>query len=59
MKARLAGVASHTGMSKVFVLRGSDVYRVLDVRCTTTLAAECAPQQSSRLPALRACADRL
>ncbi len=59
MKARLAGVASHTGMSKVFVLRGSDVYRVLDIRCTTAFAAECGPQQSSRLPALRACADRL
>lgn len=59
MKARLAGVASHTGMSKVFVLRGSDVYSVLDIRCTTALAAERGPQQSSRLPALRACADRL
>jgi len=32
MKARLAGVASHSGMSKVFVLRGADVYRVLDIQ---------------------------
>ena len=31
MKAKLAGIASHTGMSGVFMLRGSDVYRVLDV----------------------------
>ena len=28
MKARLAAIASHSGMSKVFKLRGSDVYRV-------------------------------
>ncbi len=32
MKAQLAGIASHTGMSKVFALSGSDVYRVLGIR---------------------------
>ncbi len=31
MRARLAGIASHTGMAGVFRLRGSDVYRVLQV----------------------------
>lgn len=31
MKAKLAGIASHTGMSGVFKLRGADVYRVLDI----------------------------
>src|SRR5512145_2381227 len=31
MKAKLAGIASHTGMSGVFKLRGADVYRVDDV----------------------------
>jgi adenylate cyclase len=29
MKARLAGIASHVGMSEVFRLQGADVYRVL------------------------------
>lgn len=32
MKARLDAVASQTGMSHVFALRGVDVYRVLDCR---------------------------
>jgi adenylate cyclase len=32
MKAKLAGIASHTGMSGVFRLQGSDVYRVLSVQ---------------------------
>jgi hypothetical protein len=32
MKAKLAGIASHTGMSGVFKLRGADVYRVLAVQ---------------------------
>jgi adenylate cyclase len=31
MKARLAAIASHTGMTKVFRLLGSDLYRVLRV----------------------------
>jgi adenylate cyclase len=31
MKAKLAGIASHEGMSGVFKLRGSDIYRVLQV----------------------------
>jgi hypothetical protein len=31
MKAHLAGIASHTGMSGVFKLQGSDVYRVLAI----------------------------
>jgi len=31
MKAKLAGIASHTGMSGVFKLQGADVYRVLGV----------------------------
>ena len=59
MKARLAGVASHTGMSKVFVLRGADVYRVLDIHCSVPSAAAAGAAGNSLLPALRACSTRL
>ncbi|MBE0614093.1 MAG: GAF domain-containing protein [Burkholderiales bacterium] len=59
MKARLAGVASHTGMSKVFVLRGADVYRVLDIHCSDTPAHGIGRASGSLLPALRACASQL
>lgn len=59
MKARLAGVASLTGMSKVFRLRGSDVYRVLDIQCTEPAAPECGAMSTNRMPALRACSERL
>lgn len=59
MKARLAGVASHTGMSKVFKLRGSDVYRVTRIRYASSLNEEDAPQALSRMPALRACASQI
>lgn len=31
MKAQLAGIAAQTGMDKVFVLRGADLYRVHDI----------------------------
>jgi predicted pyridoxine 5'-phosphate oxidase superfamily flavin-nucleotide-binding protein len=39
MKAKLAGIASHTGMTGVFRLRGSDVYRVESITevCRTPL----------------------
>jgi adenylate cyclase len=32
MKAKLAGIASHTGMTGIFRLRGSDIYRVLNIQ---------------------------
>jgi adenylate cyclase len=32
MKARLAGVASHEGMTGIFRLRGADIYRVLEIQ---------------------------
>ncbi len=40
MKAKLAGIASHTGMAAVFRLRGADIYRILDIE----------PVPSRRLP---------
>ncbi len=59
MKARLAGVASHTGMSKVFVLRGADVYQVLEMHSTSKQAVGERPAPVSMLPALRACSSGL
>lgn len=32
LRAKLAGIASHSGMEAVFQLRGADVYRVLELR---------------------------
>lgn len=55
MKARLAGIASHTGMSKVFRLLGSDVYRVLKVEHVFGEPATDASPRHDLLPALRAC----
>ncbi|HWU55546.1 MAG TPA: GAF domain-containing protein [Rhizomicrobium sp.] len=39
MKAKLAGIASHEGMTNIFRLLGADIYRVLSVQaiCGTTL----------------------
>lgn len=55
MKARLAGIASHEGMSAVFRLRGSDVYRVLGVE---RVPGACVPPATRRnhVSAVRNCA---
>ncbi|MBI5460921.1 MAG: GAF domain-containing protein [Gammaproteobacteria bacterium] len=55
MKAKLAGIASHTGMSKVFRLQGSDVYRVLDIECVFGESSGQAAPRQPLLPGLRAC----
>jgi adenylate cyclase len=59
MKAKLAGIASHTGMSKVFRLLGADVYLVLDIEAVPGTRLPAPTARRSALSALRACADRL
>ncbi|WP_439859279.1 GAF domain-containing protein [Pseudomonas sp. MBLB4136] len=64
MKAKLAGIASHTGMSGVFRLLGADVYQVLDIEHVAgeeVPPAQCAPCHIARLrqlsQRLAACGD--
>ncbi|MEW6682039.1 MAG: GAF domain-containing protein [Nitrospirota bacterium] len=54
MKAKLAGIASHTGMSKVFRLRGSDVYRVVRIEHVFGEPAADASHTQRMLSSLRA-----
>jgi hypothetical protein len=57
MKAKLAGIASHSGMAGVFVLRGSDIYRV---RAVTPMPGRQLPAPTPRrnlLASLRACSQ--
>ena len=58
MKAKLAGIASHTGMAGVFRLRGSDIYRVRRIEPVPGPALA-APARRNLLAALRQCAERL
>lgn len=53
MKAKLAGIASHTGMSGVFRLLGSDVFRVLDIEALPGEPAPAVPSTRNLLAALR------
>jgi len=59
MKAKLAGIASHTGMSGVFRLRGSDVYRVLDIEHLPGLELPTRPPGRNLLASIRVCAQRM
>jgi hypothetical protein len=60
MKAKLAGIASHTGMGGVFRLRGADLYAVTSIDAVgAPVAAHEAPPPRLRLPLLRRCAERL
>ena len=59
MKAKLAGLASHAGMTGVFRLRGSDVYRVESVSEVYGPALEAPPPPEVDVTTLRACMARL
>lgn len=52
-KAKLAGIASHTGMISVFHLRGVDVYRVLDIQQIQTGNTALASPVTLLLPKLK------
>lgn len=55
MKAKLAGIASHSGMSKVFRLKGADIYRVLSIDHVWGGPPPDAAARPHRLAGLRAC----
>lgn len=60
MRARLAGIAAHAHMQDVFVLRGADLYRVLDIEAVDdTGRLPCPGPRPSLLPAVRRICDRL
>jgi adenylate cyclase len=59
MKAKLAGIASHTGMAGVFRLLGSDVYQVLEIERVPGRERPALPPGRSLLAAVRRAAQRL
>jgi len=59
MKAKLAGIASHTGMSGVFRLLGADVFRVLAVQTVPIPALQAPPARRNVLAATRSSVQRL
>lgn len=59
MKAKLAGIASHTGMAGVFKLQGADVYRVLGIEQVPGTPLELPPPARNLLNALRQAATQI
>jgi len=53
MKAKLAGIASHTGMQGIFHLRGADIFRVRSVVRMPAPAAVAAPPPRNLISAVR------
>ena len=59
MKAKLAGIASHSGMAGVFKLQGSDVYRVEEIERMPGPVLPPPPPRRNLLSAVRTCAQRM
>jgi len=59
MKAKLAGIASHTGMSGVFRLQGSDVYAVEEIERLPGPVLPPPPPRRNLLSAVRTCVQRI
>jgi adenylate cyclase len=59
MKAKLAGIASHTGMADVFKLRGADVYRVERIDAIPGRTMSVTGPRRNLLSALRSATARL
>ena len=59
MKAKLAGIASHEGMSAVFRLLGADVYRVQGIEAVPGRELPPVEEGPALLPALRRSVDAL
>ena len=59
MKAQLAGIASHSGMASVFVLRGSDVYAVQRIEAVEGDPLPQPPARCGMLTTVRRCSERL
>jgi len=59
MKAKLAGIASHTGMTGVFRLLGSDLYRVTDIEHVPGPELPTRASGRNLLAAMRVCSQRM
>ena len=59
MKAKLAGIASHTGMADVFKLLGADIYEVGRIDTVVPASRPPLPQHEGHLPRLRLMSDAL
>jgi adenylate cyclase len=59
MRAKLAGIASHTGMQGVFRLRGADVYRILGIEAVPSRRLPAPAVRRSVLSAMRLACEGL